>query len=243
MKYILILLWFSISLFGSYIKSEIESVNGDEVTIKIDEIQKGISGFVVHKLSNNRSTIVNSVRVVDYDKEAKVAKLKLLDFTMFRNNNLPSLKYKAQKGDIVILAFGYNRGLLIAPNEEIYYILTKAMKGELFVHPDVFATLLSYNGHPSPLKSDFTGFCNNVSVGLVFFYIEKNLYTVDCNSFKILNVQKAPLKQEKTQKPFYSRVEKIDANWFGEGSDEIENYEQYYKELLEEYNDDYFDED
>jgi len=92
--------------------------------------------------------------------------------------------------------------------------------------------MLSYKGHPTPLQKDFKNFCNNVSVGLLFFYIEQNLYTVDCHSFKILNIQNAPLQQKEQKLPFYSRLEKIEANWFGEGSDELEDYEPYYYELL-----------
>ncbi len=220
------------SLFASTITTPIVSVQGDTATIDIDHIDVGVSGFVVHKLSDNRSIIVNEVTVKSFDKEKKEAKLKLAPFTLFANNNLPTLKITAGAGDIAVLAFGYNRGLIIAPSEKIYYTLKRAMQHEVFVHPDVFATLLSYKGHPTPLQEDFTGFCDNVSIGLLFFYIEQNLYTVDCHSFKILNVQPAPLEQESKKLPFYSRVEEIDANWFGKGSDRLEDYEPYYYELL-----------
>jgi hypothetical protein len=219
--------------FASLIEVPIQSVDGDEATISIDKIDVGVSGFVVKKIATNHTSIVNGVSVVRFDPATKTAYLKLKPFTMFVNNNLPKGKWHAQKGDSVILAFGYNRGLLIAPSEETYYTLKQAIKGEAFVHPDVFATLLSYRGHPTPLQKDFTAFCDNVSIGLLFFYLEQNLYTVDCHSFKVLNMQQAPLKQaSQTKLPFYSRVEEIDANWFGEGSQELEDYEAYYYNLL-----------
>jgi len=238
MKYILVLLLLVKTAFATLIETELQSVQGDEATISIEKIDVGVSGFVVKKLAPNHSSIINAVTVKSFDSKTHTAYLKLSSYTVFVNNNLPTGKWHAQKGDTVVLAFGYNRGLLIAPTEETYYTFEQAIKGENFVHPDVFATLLSYHGHPTPLKEDFSGFCQNVSIGLLFFYIKQNLYTADCYSFKILNIQKAPLKQEETKLPFYSRVDKIDSNWFGEGSDEVEDYDEYYLELLEEYNDD-----
>jgi len=236
MRYIVFLLLTKIALFGAYIESKIVTVDGDKATISLPKADVGVSGFVVRKLAPNHSMIIRSATVASFDKESKTATLKLAPYTLFRNNNLPSLKLKPKAGDIVILAYGYDRGLLIAPSEEIYYTLTRAMKNETFTHPDVFATLLSYHGHPTPLKEDFSEFCNNVTVGLVFFYLEQKLYTVDCQSFKILNIQNAPLEQKSKQLPFYSRVKKIEANWFGAGSSELEDYEPYYYELLYNYN-------
>ena len=237
MKSILVLIFTVFTLFASNIETDLLSVEGDYATIKIDHIDVGVSGFVVHKLTHNRSYIVNKAVVESFDKEAKEATLRLSPFTLFVNNNLPTLKLHAQKGDKAILAFGYNRGVVITPSENSYYTLTRSMKNEVFVHPDVYATFLSYRGHPTPLKEDFSDFCNNVSVGLLFFYIEQNLYTTDCQTFKILNIQKAPLEEDLEEKlPFYSRVEKIEANWFGEGSDRLKDYTSYYYKLLYNYN-------
>ena len=236
MRYILFLILMKMALLGANIESKIVTVSGDEATISLPKADIGISGFVVHKLAPDHSMIVSSATVTGFDTKQGKATIKLSPYTLFRNNNLPTLKLEPQPGDKVILAYGYDRGLLIAPNEEIYYRLTRAMKDETFVHPDVFATLLSYHGHPTPLKEDFSSFCNNVTTGLVFFFLEQKLYTVDCQSFKILNVQNAPLEQKNEKLPFYSRVEKIEANWFGAGSDELEDYEPYYYELLYKYN-------
>jgi len=232
MRYIIFYFLSVLSLYANLIKTPLLAVDGEEGTISLEGISVGMSGFVVHQLSADHSIIVNSVEVIEVDKTTNQATLQLSKFTMFKNNNLPSLKYTAQKGDEVILAFGYNRGLLIAPNEQIYYTLKNAMRGEVLAHPDLFTAFLSTQGHPSPLKEDFTTFCNNLSIGLLFFYIEQNLYTVDCNSFAILDVQKAPLEEKKTQTPFYTRIKHIEANWFGEGSNEMKQYAPYYKKLL-----------
>jgi len=221
-------------LYGNILKTPLLSVNEDEATIAANGLKVGMSGFIVHQFTPDHSTIINTAIVTKSD--GKNATLKLSKFTMFVNNNLPSFKLKAQKGDIAILAFGYNRGLLIAPNEKIYYTIKNAMRGEVLAHPDIFATLLSAHGHPSPQKEDFQTLCNNLSIGLLFFYIDQKLYSVDCNSFAIIDVQNAPLEQKNTQLPFYSRIEKIEANWFGAGSDEMKDYASYYKQLLQDAN-------
>ena len=236
MRYILFLFLMPLALFGGYIESKIVSVKEDKATISIPKADIGMSGFVVHVLDDDHSMIVAQASVIGFDQKQQKATLQLSPYTLFRNNNLPTLELKPQVGDKVILAYGYERGLLIAPSEDIYYTLTRSIRGETFVHPDVFATLLSYKGHPTPLKEDFSDFCNNVTVGLLFFYLKQKLYTVDCQSFKILNVQDAPLKQTTKQLPFYSRVKKIEANWFGAGSSELEDYAPYYYELLYRYN-------
>jgi hypothetical protein len=77
---------------------------------------------------------------------------------------------------------------------------------------------------------------DSTSVGLIFFFLDQKLFTVDAKSFKILNISDAPLKQESEQHPFYSRVTEIDSAWWGEGSNPIEAYEPYYYALLLEYN-------
>ena len=74
------------------------------------------------------------------------------------------------------------------------------------------------------------------SVGLLFIYIDKKLYTVDIRSFVILNISDVSLVQDSVQLPFYSRIETIEANWWGEGSNELENYEPHYYELLVQFN-------
>lgn len=238
MKKIVLLIVGVLTLFASAIETKLLDVDMKKktATIAIDKIDVGISGFITHQLAPNRSIIVNSATVRSFDQKSKKATLDLFPFTLFNNDNVPNLKIYAQSGDTAILAFGYERGLLIAPSEQLYYTLTHSIKNEFFVHPDIFATYLSYKGHPTPLKEDFTAFCDKASVGLLFFYLEQNLYTLDCHTFKILNIQNAPLKQKKKILPFYSHVEEIEANWFGAGSDRLEDYEPYYYELLYKYN-------
>jgi hypothetical protein len=121
--------------------------------------------------------------------------------------------------------------MLIAPNEEIYYKITKHSELQ-WVHPDIFATILSFNGHPTPLRDDFTKMSISSSVGLVFIFLDKKVYTLDAKSFKILTITDAKLEQKEVHLPFYTRVPEIDDNWWGEGSGELEDYELHYYELM-----------
>jgi len=238
MKYILLSIVFVVSIFASVVKSPLVSVDikNNIATIEIDKIDVGMSGFVVHKLSEERSVILKNIVVESFDTQTKIAKLKISEYDSLAHNALPNGNWSIKAGDIAVLAFGYTRGFLVAPSEEIYHRVTTATKHLQWVHPDIFATILSLNGHPTPLKEDFEKLSTARSVGLVFFYLDKKLFTVDSKSFKILNISEAPLVQDNVILPFYMRIEEIDAAWWGEGSDELEEYETHYYKLLVESN-------
>ncbi len=240
MRYIVLILALSLYLMAGVVKSPIIGVDRENsvATISIDKIDVGMSGFIVHTIAKGHSVILKSVVVSSYDTTTKIATLKMSAYNALRNNALPTGKWIVESGDMAVLAFGYTRGVLIAPNDEIYHRITRSVKHLQWVHPDIFATILSFNGHPTPLREDFTKLSIATSVGLIFFFLDEKIYTVDSKSFKILTTTQAPLKQDSTDLPFYTRVEEIDAAWWGEGSDELESYEPYYYELLSEANPD-----
>lgn len=241
MKYILLFLLFTFEMMAGTLKVPIASVDDEKgtLTIKIGKIDVGMSGYVVHHLSKNHEAVIANVVVKSFDKNSSEATLAMSPFHMLDNDSVPNGKWKVKVGDSVELAFGYTRALLIAPNEEIYYRVTKSTNIQ-WIHPDLFATVLSFTGHPSPLKSDFNAFANATSVGLLFLYLDKKVYTLDIKSFKILSITDAPLEQKSTRLPFYTRVEKIESSWwdFGKGSSEVKAYEPYYYKLLIKYNKD-----
>lgn len=237
MRKILLLLLLSIHLFGGVLTAPLLSVDkkNASATIKVNGVDIGLSGFIVHHISKEHSTILSNAVVTNYDADKQIATLQLSPFKELINDALPKGKFSVQVGDMALLAFGYSRALLIAPDANIYYKLSKGFKIE-WVHPDLFATMLSKEGHPTPLKKDFERFCKFTSVGLVFIYLDKKVYTIDAQSFAILNVNNVPFEQSKIKLPFYSRVDTIDANWFGEGSSRLSAYAPYYYELLVRYN-------
>ena len=237
MKYVFLLLVMVFGLNAGVIKAPIVSVDEDQeiATINIPKIDVGMSGFISHQISPNHSSILKNAVVTSYNASTQVATLELSAYNGLVNNALPSGNWKVEVGDTAIFAFGYNRGLLIAPSEEIYHQISKSVNIQ-WIHPDLFATVLSFRGHPTPLKEDFTAMNIASSVGLVFIYLDQKVYMLDINSFKILSISDAPLVQDTVKLPFYSRVEEIDAAWWGEGSNEMEAYEPHYYELLVEHN-------
>ncbi len=233
MKYILLFTMLALEVFGTVIKSPVLSVDNEQktATIKIDTIDVGVSGFVVHHITPEHSAILKNAVVQSFDPKTKTATIKMSEFTALQNDALPHGKWQPQVGDTVELAFGYSRSLLIAPNEEIYYRITKSVQTQ-WIHPDLFATVLSFNGHPTPLKEDFEAMADASSVGLLFIYLNQKVYTLDIQSFKILSISDAKLKQTKVHLPFYTRVNNIDAAWWGAGSSRLKSYEPHYYELL-----------
>lgn len=237
MKYIFLTMFLVLEMFGSVLKSPVLSINEDQTvaTIAVDKVEVGVNGFIVHKISDGRTNILKNAVVTSFDKDSDIATLELSEYNALVNNALPSGKWRVEVGDQAVLAFGYTRGLLIAPTEDIYYRITKSSNVQ-WVHPDIFATLLSFNGHPTPLREDFTQMSIDNSVGLLYLYLNEKVYTLDSKSFKILTITDAKLKQDKANLPFYTRVPEINANWFGAGSWHLDEYEPHYYELLVESN-------
>ena len=231
-KFFVLIFSLCVVSFAGVISKSVVSVDKDSATITIDNVDVGISGFIVKHIDKDHSYIIKSVLVTKFDKESKTATLHFSDYNELEQNSLPTGKWNVQVGDEVILAFGYSRALMIAPNEDIYYHVTKALPTLEWVHPDLFASILSHNGHPTPLKKDFQEMCQISAVGLLYMYVHENLFTIDCKSMSILSIAVAPLKQQSLQLPFYSRVSSINANWFGKGSDKLKSYDPYYYELL-----------
>jgi len=233
MKYTILLILLVSEIFASVIKSPVLTVDNKKeiVTIKIDHMDIGVSGFLVHHIAQEHSAILKNVTVIAFDKNSSIATLKMSKFNALRNNSLPHGKWKPEVGDTVELAFAYSRALLIAPNESIYHNISKRVHIQ-WVHPDLFATVLSFVGHPTPLKSDFIKFSNATSVGLLFIYLDQKVYTLDIKSFTILAITDAPFKVLKKEVPFYTRVAKIDAAWWGAGSSRMKKYAPHYYELL-----------
>lgn len=210
----------------------LEQLSDDGKTGRIEtaEIEPGVSGFVVHHFTPEHSTIVAGAVVASYENGEAV--VSLTPYTGLRHNALPKGEWTPAPGDEVILAFAYHRALLLAPTLELYRTITKKIAGVEWVHPDTFATFLSYQGHPTPLKEDIRDFCTISTAGLLYLYLDDSLFTVDCQSMTLLQITQADYPYSDPVLPFYSRVEEIDANWFGEGSSYLETYEPHYFELL-----------
>ena len=219
-KLFFFLAFFSFSLWASELHLTLQNVSadGESAQVKTARVEPGVSGFVVRHFTKEHSAIIANAVVSAYDDTTGVLDVALSAYTGLRQNSLPKGEWTPAPGDELILAFAYGRGVLIAPTREIYRKLTDRITTVDWMHPDTLATYLSYEGHPTPLKKDLAGFCNVATTGLLFIYLDDSLLTLDCQSLSVLQISKGDLTYEHPQLPFYSRVEKIEANWFGAGS-------------------------
>jgi len=233
-----LILFTPLLLLGGEIHLSLQSVseNGDSATAESGKIQRGVSGFIVRHFNEEHSAIIANAIVTEYDAGTKIATLSLSEYTGLRQNSLPTGRWQPHAGDEVVLAYGYDRGLLLAPNETIWRRLTSRISAINWIHPDNFATFLSFAGHPTPIKEDINSFCTLSNVGLLYIYAEKSLFTLDCQSLTLLQITAASFDYEQPELPFFSRVEEINEAWWGEGSSPIDAYEPYYFELMVENN-------
>ncbi len=210
------------------IKSSIESVHGTEAILNTETAPIGSSAIVVHRFDEEHSTIVAGAEVVGKNR------IKFKVFGALEQEALPSPKILPQKGDLVILNYLYDRGVIIAPDLKSYnYALSNHPEIE-WMHPDLFAAQLAAYQNPAPTIEDFQKFCNDYSVGVVYFVLKNRGVLTDCQTLKPIHIESISPKAQKTKLPFYSRIKKIESSWFDFfGKSKIEDYYNYYTKLLE----------
>lgn len=220
------------ALNAASITTPLLEVDTSRATIQAEHLREGMSGVIIRKFDATHSTIIANAHVEQLNPNNGKAILKLSEYNGLRQNSLPSGNWAPNPSDIAVLANDYERALLIAPNDETYDTITKSISGVEWIHPDNYATYLSYEGHPTPLKEDFNRYCTANSVGLLYVQSAETLFTLDCKSFALLNATPSLNKENKSLTPFYSRIPTIRAAWWGEGSSRLEGYEPYYLELI-----------
>lgn len=242
MRLILLALLFVPSLFAyifSPLHTTILSVDeeGETATIPtLENVQVGMYGAVSHRFDVSHATALYWLEVTKIDSD--VTTVKFVPIKALEQSALPTGNWEPKVGDEVVMPYNYHRSILIAPNRIMYKRITEFHKERYWVHPDIFAAVLSTRGHPTPLVEDFQYACRMNNIGTVAFNFDKTVITVDCHSFKIIENRATNVENNDTQLPFYTRVSHIEANWFGDGSDELEAYTPHYVEILSEMNPD-----
>jgi len=236
LRLLLLLLMPLALIWASLIKAPLFDVDAHQGFIKSTALQEGVSGFVVRHFNDTHSVIIAKAVVIDVDAQKKEATIAFSAYDGLRQNALPKGEWHPKDGDEVQLAFAYNRALLIAPSREIYYQVTSHGKAIEWVSSDLFAAMLSERGHPTPLQEDMQDFCDASTVGLLYIYSRQTLFTLDCQSFQVLQTTPLPHEVSAPHMPFFSRIEKIREAWWGEGSTPMKAYEPYYFHLIERQN-------
>lgn len=200
-------------------------------TTQSPELHPGVTGVVIRHFDAGHSAIVASALVSGY--QDGIAQMHLSPYTNLTQDALPQGTWEARPGDSVIFAADYRRALLLAPTRTLWFAITSKMSDVTWIHPDLLAAFLSRRGHPTPLAEDLHDFCDIAASGLLYIYLDGSLFTLDCASLGLLQVTPTPFVQEgNATLPFYSRIDEIDASWFGEGSDRLESYAPYYLEMM-----------
>lgn len=218
-------------LSASPITSQLIDVQGSHATIQAENLREGMSGLVLREFDATHGTIISNAYVETLNTQNNRAILRLTPYDGLHQDNLPTGKWTPAPSDKVVLAYDYNRALLIAPNDESYKTVTENIPTLEWIHPDNFATYLSHEGHPTPLQEDFHQYCTANSIGLLYIQSANTLFTLDCKTLTLL--QHSPsLQSNQMQPPFYSRIPKIRAAWWGEGSSRLDTYEPYYLQMI-----------
>lgn len=228
--------FFSLISFGALCASPISAplfdIQGERASIEAPQLKVGMSGFIVRKFDATHSTIIANARVEQTNPSNNRAIVRISQYDGLHQDALPSGSWSPKPSDEAVLAFDYGRALLIAPNEDTYEAITKSIPGIEWIHPDNYATFLSYEGHPTPLVEDFHDYCTANSIGLVYIQSAQTLFTLDCKSFALLDSAPSVQKNNSAQTPFFTHIPKIRAAWWGKGSSRLDAYEPYYLEQI-----------
>lgn len=234
LKFLTFILSLSIGLFAADlnlkpVKTELLKVEDIYGYIKdSSDIKLNSSGVVIQRFQTSKSIIARASVIA---KEKGLAKLKFSVFADLEQDALPLPNVVPQKGDEVVLNFLYDRGLVIAPDEQTYNKLVSSFPEIYFTHIDILGAQLIRSSSLAPKRSDFRKFCADNAVGILIFALEDKAKIVDCQDFSEL-YELAIAKPNSIQVPFYSRIGGYKSNFFDFNSQEVGNYYRYYDALI-----------
>ncbi|EOI0502983.1 TPA: plasminogen-binding N-terminal domain-containing protein [Campylobacter coli] len=234
LKFLTFILSLSIGLFAADlnlkpVKTELLKVEDIYGYIKdSSDIKLNSSGVVIQRFQTSKSIIARASVIA---KEKGLAKLKFSVFADLEQDALPLPNVVPQKGDEVVLNFLYDRGLVIAPDEQTYNKLVSSFPEIYFTHIDILGAQLIRSSSLAPKRSDFRKFCADNAVGILIFALEDKAKIVDCQDFSEL-YELAIAKPSSIQVPFYSRIGGYKSNFFDFNSQEVGNYYRYYDALI-----------
>ncbi|EHD2940968.1 exporting protein [Campylobacter coli] len=234
LKFLTFILSLSIGLFAADlnlkpVKTELLKVEDIYGYIKdSSDVKLNSSGVVIQRFQTSKSIIARASVIA---KEKGLAKLKFSVFADLEQDALPLPNVVPQKGDEVVLNFLYDRGLVIAPDEQTYNKLVSSFPEIYFTHIDILGAQLIRSSSLAPKRSDFRKFCADNAVGILIFALEDKAKIVDCQDFSEL-YELAIAKPSSIQVPFYSRIGGYKSNFFDFNSQEVSNYYRYYDALI-----------
>ncbi len=209
---------------------KIENIKNNTSTINVGNLTVGQSGIVVHIINIDKKLIVANAIVEKSDENHSV--IKFTKYTDLKQDALPSAKSQVKKGDIIVFNYLYTQSLGIAPNQESFLALRNGFKYNNFLHSDIFAAKLKINKTPYPTKKEIQDFAIKQNLGTIFIVVNKKIYVLDSKSFKVLTSFDYDYDTKDEQKPFYTRVKKIDEDLLTFSLKNAPSYEEHYKKVL-----------
>lgn len=191
--------------------TKLENVSGDTATINVGNLKVGQSAVIQHNFKNNKSILVANAYVTS--SNANSSTLKLEPFLDLKQNALPTSNRKAMNGDYVILNYLYDTSLIIAPTQDSFTEVRAKYPNSNFLHSDLFAAELKYEGQPFPSKQMIQEYAISQNIGTIYFVIENKVFIVDTKTFAILDSDNVLFNiSEDGKMPFYTRIDKIEKN-------------------------------
>ena len=158
-----------------------------------------------------KSILVSNAYVISSNENS--SKLKLMPFLGLKQNALPTSNRKAVEGDFVILNYLYDKSIIIAPNQDSFTEVRSKYPDNNFLHSDLFAAELKYEGEPFPSKELIQEYASSQNIGTIFFVIGNKVYITDSKTFAILDSDTVLFNNtEDAKMPFYTRIDGVEKN-------------------------------
>lgn len=198
------------------------------------DLRVGESGDIVRWFNNEHSGIIAKAAVIEIqDNKAKIA---FEPYVGLEQKAFPTPTLTPQKNDEVIFRAFNDRALLIAPSQEIYQKVLEAYPDVTWTHPDLFAAYLVGVNHLAPVKSDFRNICAQYAIGIIYMVNLNEGQALDCQTFAVMKKDYISGRAaiEDRMRPFFSRIGKINQDWFSYliGGISVDDYYLYYDALL-----------
>lgn len=207
--------------------ARLKNVSNNTATIDIGRLKVGQSAVIQHNFENRKALLVANGYVISSNETSST--LKLAPFLDLKQNALPTSNRKAENGDIAIINYLYNTSMIIAPSQDAFIATRTKYPENNFLHADLFAARLKYDGEPIPSKKTIQDYAISQNIGTIFFVIKNRVYVVDSKTFAILDSDLISYNfVQDEQMPFYTRIEKIEKNLLKK----ITDYQDWFTSLF-----------
>lgn len=190
----------------------------------------GQSGFVMSWLTGSKRALVAKAIVVNVNQTESKIRFEVLED--IAQDSLPKYVALPKVGDEIVFGLFDSRTAVIAKNQGDYLKAIQQISGQT-LHPDLVAFGLIKDRKGEPKAQNFKKFCGDYSIANIYFAIGSGLFKVDCGSMNVLEIQSfTPSNDKSFESPFFHRLGKIETGYLGFGTEEVKDYEGYYKRLL-----------